>query len=111
MADSDLGTGRDEVQFRFREDEMSDSPQVTVDAFLEQSNAAAVRIEPGDDARDLLPHLGRIRLIEINFPSLWRRTRLFRSTHPARAWIHRRSTRGGRCAGRPDRLYAPLRFR
>lgn len=72
MADSDLGadlgTGRDEVQFRFREDEMGDSPQVTVDAFLEQTNAAAVRIEPGDDARELLPHLGRIRLIEINFP-------------------------------------------
>jgi uncharacterized protein (DUF934 family) len=41
---------------------------VTVDAFGEQTNAAAVRIEPGDDARDLLPHLGRLRLIEVNFP-------------------------------------------
>lgn len=70
MADpeTDLGTGRDEVQFRFRDDETSDGAQVTVDAFLEQSDASAVRIEPGDNARDLLPHLARIRLIEVNFP-------------------------------------------
>lgn len=68
MADTDLGTGRDEVQFRFRGDEPSDGAQVTVDAFLEQTDASAVRIEPGDDARELLPHLARIRLIEINFP-------------------------------------------
>ena len=43
-------------------------PGVTVDAFGEQTNAAAVRLEPGDDARDLLPHLDRIRLVEVNFP-------------------------------------------
>ena len=69
MADTDLGKGRDEVQFRFRDDEQPDSAQVTVDAFLEQADASAVRIEPGDDARELLPHLARIRLIEINFPT------------------------------------------
>lgn len=69
MADFDLGTGRDDVQLRFREDAMVDHAAVTVDAFLDQSNAAAVRIEPGDDARDLLPHLDRIRLVEVNFPS------------------------------------------
>lgn len=57
-----------EVQFRFREDEPVADPGVTVDAFGEQSNAAAVRLEPGDDARDLLPHLDRIRLVEVNFP-------------------------------------------
>ena len=57
-----------EAQFRFRDDEPVGDPGVTVDAFGEQSNAAAVRLEPGDEARDLLPHLGRIRLIEINFP-------------------------------------------
>ncbi|QZH75433.1 MAG: DUF934 domain-containing protein [Erythrobacter sp.] len=68
MAD-DLGTGRDEVQFRFRSDELPDGSQVTVDAFLGQTNAVAVRIEPGDDARALLPHLGRIRLVEVNFPT------------------------------------------
>ncbi len=59
----------DDVQFRFREDEMVDHPAVTVDSFVGQTNASAVRIEPGDDARDLLPHLDRIALVEVNFPS------------------------------------------
>ena len=71
MADSSantLGTGRDEVQFRFRDDEPVDPPAVTVDSFARQTNAAAVRIEPGDDARELLPHLDHIRLVEVNFP-------------------------------------------
>jgi uncharacterized protein (DUF934 family) len=57
-----------EPQLRFRDDEPVADPAVTVDSFGDQSNAAAVRIEPGDDARDLLPHLGRLRLIEVNFP-------------------------------------------
>lgn len=67
MAD-DLGTGTDNVQFRFRDDEQVDHPAVTVDSFLDQSNATAVRIEPGDDARELLSHLDRIALVEVNFP-------------------------------------------
>ncbi|MEL1249551.1 DUF934 domain-containing protein [Aurantiacibacter gilvus] len=66
---TDLGTGRDEVQFRFRDDEQADVAAVTVDSFLDQADADAVRIEPGDDTRDLLPHLGRLRLVEVNFPS------------------------------------------
>ena len=41
---------------------------MTVDAFGDQTNAAAVRIEPGDDARVLIPHLDRIKLVEVNFP-------------------------------------------
>ncbi|MFZ1741629.1 MAG: DUF934 domain-containing protein [Pontixanthobacter sp.] len=53
---------------RFRSDEAVDHAAVTVDSFLEQSNANAVRIEPGDDARDLLPYLGQISLVEVNFP-------------------------------------------
>jgi uncharacterized protein (DUF934 family) len=57
-----------ETQFRFRDDETVADPAVTVDSFGDQTNAAAVRLEPGDDARDLLPHLGRIRLVEVNFP-------------------------------------------
>jgi uncharacterized protein (DUF934 family) len=57
-----------EVQFRFRADEPVADPAVTVDSFGEQSNASAVRLEPGDDARDLLPHLDRLQLIEVNFP-------------------------------------------
>lgn len=57
-----------EVQFRFRDDEPVADPGVTVDAFGDQTNAAAVRLEPGDDARDLMPHLDRIKLVEVNFP-------------------------------------------
>lgn len=57
-----------ETQFRFRSDEPVGDPAVTVDSFGDQTNAAAVRIEPGDDARDLLPHLDRIKLVEVNFP-------------------------------------------
>jgi uncharacterized protein (DUF934 family) len=33
------------------------------------SNATAVRIEPGDDARALLPHLDRLTLVEVAFPA------------------------------------------
>ncbi len=58
-----------EAQFRFRDDQAVGDPAVTVDAFLGQSNATAVRIEPGDDARALIPHLDRLRLIEVNFPA------------------------------------------
>lgn len=55
---------------RFRDDEPHDEPAVTLDAFVAgQSNATAVRVETGDDARELLPHLGRIALIEVAFPS------------------------------------------
>lgn len=54
---------------RYREDEPVDHPAVTVDAFLDQSNASAVRIEPGDDARELVPHLERLALVEVNFPA------------------------------------------
>jgi len=61
--------GPDDVQFRLRDDEPVDHAAVTVDSFLDQSNASAVRIEPGDDARELLPHIEQIRLVEVNFPS------------------------------------------
>ncbi|NBC88447.1 MAG: DUF934 domain-containing protein [Alphaproteobacteria bacterium] len=68
MADP-LGTSPDDVQFRFRDDEPVDHGTVTVDSALEQANANAVRIEPGDDARLLLPFLDRLALVEINFPA------------------------------------------
>lgn len=48
----------------------SDEPAVTLDAFLEgQTNATAVRLESGDDARALIPHLDRIALVEVAFPT------------------------------------------
>ncbi|MES2158750.1 MAG: DUF934 domain-containing protein [Pseudomonadota bacterium] len=52
----------------FRDGEAGQEPAVTVESFTGQSNATAVRIEPGEDARELLPHLDRISLIEVNFP-------------------------------------------
>jgi uncharacterized protein (DUF934 family) len=54
---------------RFRDDAAHDEPAVTLEAFLGQTNATAVRIEAGDDARALIPHLGQVGLIEISFPS------------------------------------------
>ena len=45
-----------------------EEPAVTLDAFLDQSNATAVRLEPDDDARALIPFLDRLSLIEIAFP-------------------------------------------
>jgi uncharacterized protein (DUF934 family) len=45
-----------------------EEPSVTLDAFLDQSNATAVRLEPDDDARALIPFLDRLALIEIAFP-------------------------------------------
>jgi uncharacterized protein (DUF934 family) len=56
------------TELRFRDDEVLEQPAVTMDAFLDQSNATAVRLEPDDDARALIPHLGRIALVEIAFP-------------------------------------------
>ena len=58
-----------ENMFRYRDDTPIAHAAVTVDAFLDQSNAAAVRVEPGDDARDLIPHLERLDLVEVNFPA------------------------------------------
>ncbi|MFL0413539.1 DUF934 domain-containing protein [uncultured Sphingomonas sp.] len=55
---------------RFRDDEAHDEPAITLDAFLEgQTNAGAVRIEAGDDARALLPHMGQLALVEVSFPT------------------------------------------
>jgi uncharacterized protein (DUF934 family) len=42
-------------------------PVVTMTEF-EGSNATAVRIEPGEDARLLIPHLDRLTLVEVAFP-------------------------------------------
>lgn len=53
---------------RFRDDQAPEEPAVSLDGFLEQSNASAVRIEAGDDVRLLLPALERVRLVEIDFP-------------------------------------------
>ncbi|MXO84719.1 DUF934 domain-containing protein [Altererythrobacter aurantiacus] len=59
----------DATSLRFRDDDPVLDPAVTVDAFTAQGNAVAVRIEPGDDVRELLPSLDRLALVEINFPT------------------------------------------
>jgi uncharacterized protein (DUF934 family) len=53
---------------RYRSDDVHEQPSVTLDAFMDQSNATAVRLEPDDDARALIPFLDRLSLIEIAFP-------------------------------------------
>lgn len=53
---------------RYRTEAEHDEPAVTLEAFLGQSNATAVRLEPGDDARELIPHLSRLALIDVSFP-------------------------------------------
>ena len=52
---------------RFRDDAVPDEPAVSLDAFLDQSNAVSVRVEAGDDVRRLAPHLDRIRLVEVGY--------------------------------------------
>jgi uncharacterized protein (DUF934 family) len=53
----------------FREGEVTQEPAVTVESFTGQSNSTAVRIEAGEDARELLPFLDRLSLVEVNFPA------------------------------------------
>ncbi|MBT2135852.1 DUF934 domain-containing protein [Croceibacterium sp. LX-88] len=53
---------------RFRDDPVPDEPAVSLDAFLDQTNAASVRIEAGDDVRRLAPVLDRTKLVEVDFP-------------------------------------------
>jgi uncharacterized protein (DUF934 family) len=57
------------ASLRFRDDPGVEEPGVTLDAFLDQPAASAVRIEPGEDVRRLAPVLGRVRLVEISFPT------------------------------------------
>lgn len=53
---------------RFRDDPVPDEPAVSLDAFLDQADSGSVRIEAGDDVERLVPALGRVRLVEIDFP-------------------------------------------
>ena len=56
------------ANFRYRDDQPHEEPAVTLDAFLEQPDATAVRLEAGEDARRLIPYLDRLQLIEVSFP-------------------------------------------
>ena len=52
----------------FRDGATYDGPVVALADLAATSNTAAVRIDPGDDVRALLPHLAGLRLIEVTFP-------------------------------------------
>ncbi len=60
------------AHLRFRDDAPFESPIAPLADFLAANgsgaNFAAVRIEPGDDVRDLIGHLDRLKLIEVAFP-------------------------------------------
>ncbi len=53
---------------RFRDDAAHEEPAVTLDAFIGQTNATAVRLESDEDARKLIPQLDQLALIEVAFP-------------------------------------------
>lgn len=72
MADRDEGAAPGATNadpLRFRDDAAHEEPAVTLDAFLGQTNATAVRLEADEDARLLLPYLDRLALIEVAFPT------------------------------------------
>lgn len=54
--------------FSFREGPAYSGPVVALAEFGAGSNTAAVRLDPGDDARALFPYLATLRLIEVTFP-------------------------------------------
>jgi uncharacterized protein (DUF934 family) len=56
------------ARLRFRDDAPFESPIAPLADFLAGGNFAAVRIEPGEDVRQLLPHLDRLKLVEVAFP-------------------------------------------
>lgn len=58
-----------EPQIIYRDEPAVTDAPASFAEFTAGSNAAAVRIEPGDDARALLPQLGQIKLVEVNFPA------------------------------------------
>jgi uncharacterized protein (DUF934 family) len=68
--DKAIGLSAHADGLRFRDDAVTDEPAVTLDSFLvDQTNATAVRLESGDDARALVPYLDRLSLVEVSFPS------------------------------------------
>ncbi len=70
MVDAEQTDIGGEPLLRFRDDEPHDEPAVTLEAFVDgQTNATAVRLEAGDDARALLPFLEQLALIEVSFPT------------------------------------------
>ena len=57
-----------ETLIRLRDDAASTAPVVPFADVAEASNAVAVRLMPGDDARALVPLLDQLELVEVAFP-------------------------------------------
>jgi len=58
-----------EVQILYRDEPAVAETAIPLAEFTAGTNSAAVRIEPGEDVRALLPQLDQLRLVEVNFPS------------------------------------------
>ena len=58
-----------DVQILYRDEPAVTDTAVPLAEFTAGTNSAAVRIEPGEDVRALLPQLDQLRLVEVNFPS------------------------------------------
>jgi uncharacterized protein (DUF934 family) len=69
MPESVLPGSQANHRLRYRQDSESVAPLATFAEFVGDTNATAVRIEPGDDARALIPHLGQLSLVEVTFPA------------------------------------------
>jgi uncharacterized protein (DUF934 family) len=54
---------------RLRDDAATSAPVVRFADLTDANNATAVRLEPADDARALLPLLDRLELVEVAFPA------------------------------------------
>jgi uncharacterized protein (DUF934 family) len=67
MGDSSMPGSQVNRRLRYRQDSESTAPIATFAAFTGDTNATAVRVEPGDDVRALLPQLGQLSLVEIAF--------------------------------------------
>jgi len=61
-------TGPTTPVISFRDGPTYEGPVVVLADYRANSNTAAVRINAGEDARALIPHLGELRLIEVAFP-------------------------------------------
>ncbi len=61
-------TAANAVILSFRDAPAYEGPVVALADYAANSNTAAVRVEAGEDARSLIPHLARLRLIEVAFP-------------------------------------------
>lgn len=56
-------------QFFFRDGAAVSAPSVALADFAGDTNATAVVIQPGEDARALIAHLDQLALVEITFPA------------------------------------------